>query len=167
MNSSAALGIDVAKLKFDVCLINQSGKLKHKVFSNSSSGFEQLIRWLANTGAKDVHACLEATGTYGEALALRLHEAGCIVSVVNPAAIKAFAASRLSRTKTDKVDAALIARFCLARAALKRGPRPRRKCVSYKPLSAAWSHSSAKVTTLKTRLRNSLTFPQNLTRLSP
>jgi len=36
------------------------------------------------------------------------------VSVVNPAAIKAFAASRLSRTKTDRVDAELIARFCLA-----------------------------------------------------
>jgi transposase len=34
--------------------------------------------------------------------------------VVNPAAIKAFAASRLSRTKTDRVDAELIARFCLA-----------------------------------------------------
>jgi transposase len=34
------------------------------------------------------------------------------VSVVNPAAIKAFAAAQLSRTKTDKVDAELIARFC-------------------------------------------------------
>jgi transposase len=33
---------------------------------------------------------------------------------MNPAAIKAFAASRLSRTKTDRVDAELIARFCLA-----------------------------------------------------
>ena len=36
------------------------------------------------------------------------------VSVVNPAQVKAFAASRLTRTKTDKVDAELIARFCLA-----------------------------------------------------
>ncbi len=36
MNSSVAvLGIDVAKLKFDVCLINQSGKLKHKIFSTA------------------------------------------------------------------------------------------------------------------------------------
>jgi transposase len=49
-----------------------------------------------------------------EALALWLHQAGHTVSVVNPAAIKAFAASRLSRTKTDKVDAELIARFCQA-----------------------------------------------------
>jgi len=36
------------------------------------------------------------------------------VSVVNPAAIKAFAQSRLSRTKTDKVDSELIARFTVA-----------------------------------------------------
>ncbi|MBA3768175.1 MAG: IS110 family transposase [Acidobacteria bacterium] len=38
------------------------------------------------------------------------------MSVVNPAATKAFAASRLSRTKTDRVDAELIARFCLSQA---------------------------------------------------
>lgn len=43
-----------------------------------------------------------------------LRFAGYRVSVVNPAAVKAFAASRLTRTKTDKVDAELIARFCLA-----------------------------------------------------
>ncbi len=59
-------------------------------------------------------SCLEATGSYGEALALYLFDAGYLVSVINPAAVKAFAASRLTRTKTDKVDAALIARFCLA-----------------------------------------------------
>ena len=34
------------------------------------------------------------------------------VSVINPARIKAFAQSELLRTKTDAVDAALIARFC-------------------------------------------------------
>lgn len=57
---------------------------------------------------------MEATGAYGEALALYLHKADHQVSVINPAAIKAFAASRLSRTKTDRVDAELIARFCQA-----------------------------------------------------
>ena len=111
-----ALGIDIAKLKFNVCLINISGKLKHKVFSNTATGFEQLTQWLTRQGVESVHACLEATGTYGEALSLFLHQAGQRVSVVNPAAIKAFAQSRLSRTKTDRVDAELIARFCLAQA---------------------------------------------------
>jgi transposase len=110
------LGIDIAKLKFNVCLINLNGKLKHKVFPNTATGCEQLTEWLLRQGAQRVHACLEATGTYSEALALFLHTAGHRVSVVNPAAIKAFAGSRLSRTKTDRVDAELIARFCQAQA---------------------------------------------------
>lgn len=118
------LGIDIAKLKFNVCLINLNGKLKHKVFPNTSTGFEQLRQWLTKQGVQRVHACLEATGTYGEALALFLHEAGHTVSVLNPAAIKAFAASRLSRTKTDRVDAELIARFCLAQAPVAWTPLP-------------------------------------------
>jgi transposase len=108
------LGIDIAKLKFNVCLINTNGKLKHKLFPNTSTGFEQLCEWLLRQGVEHLHACMEATGTYGEALAFFLHEAGHTVSVVNPAAVKAFAGSRLSRTKTDRVDAELIARFCQA-----------------------------------------------------
>jgi transposase len=77
-------------------------------------GFAQLHEWLEKQSVQQVHACLEATGTYGEALSLYLQQLGHTVSVMNPAAIKAFAASRLSRTKTDRVDAELIARFCLA-----------------------------------------------------
>ena len=109
-----ALGIDIAKLKFNVCLVQHNGKLRHKVFSNTATGFDQLKAWLSRQQVERVHACLEATGTYGEALSLFLHQLGHRVSVVNPAAIKAFAGSRLSRTKTDRVDAELIARFCLA-----------------------------------------------------
>jgi transposase len=112
--TAPVLGIDIAKLKFNVCLININGKLKHKVFPNASTGFEQLRDWLSKQGVERVHACLEATGTYGEALSLFLYQTGHTVSVINPAAIKAFAQSRLSRTKTDRVDAELIARFCLA-----------------------------------------------------
>jgi len=108
------LGIDIAKLKFNICLLTLNGKLKHKVFPNTEVGFLQLDAWLSKQGAPRVHVCMEATGTYGEALALHLHTAGHTVSVVNPAAIKAFAGSRLSRTKTDRVDAELIARFCRA-----------------------------------------------------
>jgi transposase len=108
------LGIDIAKAKFNVCLLYLNGKLKHKVFPNNEAGFEQLSSWLLTQGTGHVHACLEATGNYGEALSMYLHGRGHPVSVVNPAAIKAFAASRLSRTKTDRVDAELIARFCRA-----------------------------------------------------
>jgi transposase len=109
------LGLDLAKLKFNACLAREGGKLRHKVFANNPAGFSQLAGWLSQQGVERVHACMEATGTYGEALAAYLHEAGHTVSRVNPAAIKAYAQSHLSRTKNDRVDAALIAGFCAER----------------------------------------------------
>ncbi len=113
--SLPALGIDIAKLKFNACLLKEAGKLKHKVFPNTPAGFEQLSAWLSQQGVERAHACLEATGTYGDALAAYLNERSHVVSVVNPAAIKAFAQSQLSRTKTDKADASVIASFCAER----------------------------------------------------
>jgi transposase len=107
------LGIDISKSKFDVALLRDEGKLRHRVFPNTASGYEQLSAWLVKHNALSTHACMEATGTYGEALAVYLHEAGHRVSVVNPAIIKAFAATEMTRTKTDKRDASLIARYCL------------------------------------------------------
>lgn len=109
------LGLDVSKLKFNACLVRAGGKLRHRAFSNDAAGFAQLSAWLTKNGAASAHACMEATGAYYEALATSLHEAGHAVSVVNPAAVKAYAQSRLSRTKTDRVDAALIAGFCAER----------------------------------------------------
>jgi transposase len=109
------LGLDLAKLKFNACLVRDGGKPRHKVFPNTASGFAQLADWLSKQGAGRVHACMEATGAYGDALATYLHEAGHTVSRVNPAAIKAYAQSHLSRTKNDRVDAALIAGFCAER----------------------------------------------------
>jgi len=113
MSLSVVLGIDIAKQKFDVALL-VDGKTKHKTCKNSVEGFEILTLWLERQGVGKVHVCMEATGSYGEDLAVYLHEAGHMVSVVNPARIKGFGQSELIRTKTDKMDAALIARFCLA-----------------------------------------------------
>jgi transposase len=48
--------------------------------------------------------CLEATGGWSEQVAVALSEAGHVVSVVNPARIKAFAQSEMVRTKTDRID---------------------------------------------------------------
>lgn len=118
------LGIDISKLKFDACLVRDSGKLRQKVFPNSPAGFSQLSAWLARHGVERAHACLEATGAYSEALATYLHEAGHEVSVVNPAQIKAYAQSRLSRAKTDKADSALIAQFCAERRPPRWNPLP-------------------------------------------
>jgi transposase len=107
------LGIDIAKQRIEVALLVE-GKAKNKSFKNTTEGFEALSLWLRKLGIPQVQACLEATGNYGEDLAIYLHEAGHSVSMVNPAQIKGFAQSELIRTKTDKIDAGLIARFCLA-----------------------------------------------------
>lgn len=120
----SVIGIDISKLKFDLCLLRENGKLRHKVFANTAAGFLQLSAWLEKQKVERVHACLEATGTYGEALATYLYDAGHIVSVINPAIIKAYAQSHLSRTKTDKVDATLIAHFCQERKPPAWSPLP-------------------------------------------
>ena len=80
------LGIDIAKKKFDVVLLGPA-KPRYKVFNNDASGFAYLGRWLVQAGVAQVHACLEATGNYGEALAVFLYEAGHRVSVATPARI--------------------------------------------------------------------------------
>jgi len=112
--SDAVLGIDVGKSKLHVALLLPNGKTKPKAVANTLPGHQDLLSWLQRQGLKQVWTCLEATSVYGEAVAEVLYEAGHQVSVVNPARIKGFAQSELSRTKTDKVDAGLIARFCAA-----------------------------------------------------
>ena len=61
---------------------------------------------------KEVKVCLQASGVYSEAVAEFLYSQGHQVSVVNPARIKGYAQATLSRHKTDRVDARLIADFC-------------------------------------------------------
>lgn len=112
------LGIDVAKAKLDAALRLPDGKLRTQVVDNTPEGLAVLSAWLQKQGATQLHACMEATGTYWEACAEYLVDAGYTVSVVNPAQVKAFGASRLVRTKTDKADARLIAEFGAAQSPL-------------------------------------------------
>ena len=104
------LGIDIAKRKFDVALLI-NGKFKTKVFVNEARGFRSLLAWLDKYAAEPVHACLEATGSYGEAVATVLSDSGHSVSIINPARAKAFAASLGVRQKTDAVDAKVLAQL--------------------------------------------------------
>jgi hypothetical protein len=102
------LGIDIAKAKIDVCLLLPSGQQRGS-FANHEQGFAQLSRWLERHGVSDLHACQEATGRYGRALAHYLQAQGDTVSVVNPQRIAAYGRSKLLRRKSDRVDAQLIA----------------------------------------------------------
>jgi transposase len=121
----AVLGIDIAKATFDVALLLPDGKVRRKSCANTPAGFADLTRWLERHGASSVHASLEATGTYGDALAHYLYDAGHVISVLNPAVTHAYAASRLARAKTDRIDAALIARYTATEQPAAWTPAPR------------------------------------------
>lgn len=107
------IGIDVSKRKLDAAAVDGRGKIKSRVFTNDADGYLGLMHWFRERGLEAVTArvCLEATGPYSEAVACALADAGWCVSVVNPARVKGFAQSELTRNKTDRADAALLARF--------------------------------------------------------
>lgn len=107
------LGVDIAKRKFD-CALLTGERFRTKVFENNASGIEACLSWTARHAGQPVHACLEATGPYAQALAEALFDAGHTVSLINPARSRAFAESLGVRTKTDAVDARMLARLCQA-----------------------------------------------------
>src|SRR5512147_3063934 len=125
------LGIDIPKASFDVCLVVE-GQDRQEQFENHAAGFKRLSGWIGKMTLGKVHACLEATGQYGEALAEYLYQEGHAVSVVNPARIKAYGSSKLRRNKTDKADAELIAQYCLREQPALWSPPP----ASFKDLQA-------------------------------
>ena len=80
------VGVDIAKLKFDVAVPfgakSQTGdksrtgdKWRNKVFVNSAAGFAAFVAWLKTLADSPVHICMEATGSYFEPLAIYLTEA--------------------------------------------------------------------------------------------
>jgi transposase len=99
-------GIDISKSFFDVAFIRQ-GKYSYHKFSNDESGFNDLIKVLVD----DSHVVMEASGPYYLKLACYLSKRGIAVSVVNPLVIRRFCQMRMSRAKTDKKDAMMIAEY--------------------------------------------------------
>ncbi|MVF25088.1 hypothetical protein EVC37_26390 [Methylocaldum sp. BRCS4] len=75
------IGIDIAKAKFDAAAL-RNGKYKTKVFQNTPEGFRAFLAWLQ--AFPTPHVCLEATGRYGEGLALFLVDHGLAVSGSTP-----------------------------------------------------------------------------------
>lgn len=105
------VGIDVAKHKHDVAVLNDQGKLvlKPLTFTNNRVGFELFINVLSQLN-QDYLISLENTGHCALNLLNFLHEQGAKVYTYNPLLIKEFAKSlSLRKTKTDKKDARIIA----------------------------------------------------------
>lgn len=106
------LGVDVSKKTLDCMLFNSStNKSKSKSIPNTAAGFQQLLEWLAKQGAPNAHVVLEPTGVYHEPAALALADAGLTLSLVNPAQLRQFALALGFKTKTDKADSLVLARY--------------------------------------------------------
>jgi len=102
-------GIDVSH-KSLVLSVSKAGKLgKARAFCNDPTGHKALLKALR--GAQVERVCLEATGTYHLDLALLLDAEGVALMVLNPKAAKRFAEALLTRTKTDGVDAGVLAQY--------------------------------------------------------
>lgn len=106
MDSNNYVGIDISKETFDVAIDQHKGYAYHKK-SNDVKGFEALRKLLS----EDQQVVMEVSGPYYLQLATYLHENGIAVSVVNPLVIRRFCQMRLSRAKTDRKDAIMIAEY--------------------------------------------------------
>lgn len=104
------VGLDISKHTIDVFELNGDSGKSYQI-SNDAMGHDELIKIL-NRSTDELHVCCEYTGIYYCDVAIALYQANIAVSVVNAYSIKSFARLMLSRTKTDKQDAKLIAQYC-------------------------------------------------------
>jgi transposase len=108
------VGIDIAKRTLDVHLLPERTSLKHQ---NDSKGRQQLREKLPPPG--ECLIVVEATGGYERALVAELVDVGFQVAVVNPRQARDFAKACGNLAKTDRIDAAVLARFGQAMGPLR------------------------------------------------
>lgn len=104
-----AAGIDVSKDTLDLAYYP---KELSRSFDNTAAGFEKLIVLLKVDPPTKV--IIEATGGYEVPLAIALAEADIPFSIMNPRQMRDFAKSLGKLAKTDKLDAAVLARYGFA-----------------------------------------------------
>jgi len=100
------IGIDISKDSFVVAYPRKSGYTT-KTFMNDTKGVRSFITSLP----EDCHCVMEATGNYSMLLLYLLQQAGIPTSMENPQKIKHFSRAMMTVTKTDEIDAKLIAMY--------------------------------------------------------
>jgi transposase len=138
------LGIDVSKLKFDVCAITNPDHcvLHQEVFDQSRTGLKLFDRWIRKiTGSQnqsEILICVENTGRYHDGLVHFLYQKGYSICVENAMLIKN--SIRDKRAKNDQLDARNIAFYTLEHAhELELWQKPREVVETLKALLAARS----------------------------
>ena len=103
-------GIDVSAKDLSVVILNKDKTSKALSFVNDAKGHKLLLNMLKKKKVSRV--CLEATGVYHLDVSVLLYDSQCFeFMVINPRAAKHYSEARMSRSKTDPVDAALLAGF--------------------------------------------------------
>lgn len=100
------IGIDVSKGMLDAYWLSTR---THKQFSNSKAGLRSLVRWIRQAEASLV--VFEATGVYHRLLETSLATHGIPFARVNPRQARRFSEGTGQLAKTDRVDAAMLARM--------------------------------------------------------
>ncbi len=105
-------GIDVAKRKHAVAVLDERGQARKAVFEteNTQAGMDTLLGVLKDLGG-EIAIGLEATGHYWLSLYDVLTKHGYPVTVINPLQIAAYRKSGLRKLKNDRTDAIWIADF--------------------------------------------------------
>jgi len=107
------LGIDIGKKEHEAGLIDNTGEPVGKTlrFSNSKSGSDKLLTFMNkhHVTQDNCFCCLEATGHYWLSIFSFLYEYGFKVTAFNPLQSDALRHFYIRKTKTDAVDAHLIA----------------------------------------------------------
>jgi transposase len=113
------VGIDVSKYKHDCFIVTEEGVVIKDTFSfdNNRTGFTLFFNTLSSLGPPNkIRIGLEATGHYGNNLMKHLSVKGYSFVLLNPIIVSRFRSSEtLRRTKTDKLDAMLIAEVIASR----------------------------------------------------
>ncbi len=99
------VGIDISKDTVDAHRLSDG---RHSQFTNDAAGLRGLCRWIGKAAARVVY---EATGRYHRDLEQKLGAAGHGLVKVNPRRARRFAQATGRDVKTDRVDAALLARM--------------------------------------------------------
>jgi transposase len=101
------LGADISKPSIDLFAV---GLTVPRAIANTSAGYQSVIKCLRQCPAA-VHVICEATGIYHQPFVAALHDAGVLVSVINPRQVRDFARSRNQLAKTDAIDARILAEY--------------------------------------------------------
>lgn len=102
-------GIDVSARKLDVAILADQRRPMFSQFEQSLDGHQRLVGFLKKHRVEAV--VMEATGIYHLDAAMALSRAGLSVSVINPRAAHHFAKVMLQHSKTDRIDAGLLAEY--------------------------------------------------------